>query len=59
LDSEVVVLGGGVRDSGKKFLKMVNSAVNRNSFLPKRVRVVFGKVDEAGVVGAGLLFDRK
>ncbi len=55
LDSEIVVLGGGVRDSGKRFLKMVNKAVKKRSFLPTRIKVVWGKVDEAGVVGAALL----
>lgn len=55
LDSEIVVLGGGVRDSGNVFLKMVNRSVGKYSFLPKRVRVVWGKVDEAGVLGASLL----
>ncbi len=57
LDSEVVVLGGGVRDSGKKFLRMVNDEVSKYSFLPSKIKVVFGKIDEAGVVGAGLLLD--
>ena len=55
LDSEIVVLGGGVRDSGKGFLRMVNKSVGKYSFLPKKVKVVFGKVDEAGVMGASLL----
>jgi glucokinase len=57
LDSEVVVLGGGIRDSGKVFLKMVNRGVRENSFLPEKVKVIFGKVDEAGVLGAALLLD--
>ena len=59
LDSEVVVLGGGVRDSGKGFLKMVNKAVKKYSFLPGKIKVVFGKVDEGGVLGASLLVNKK
>ena len=59
LDSEVVILGGGIRDSGRVFLKMVNRSVEKYSFLPKKIRVVFGKVDEAGVLGASLLLDEK
>jgi glucokinase len=59
LDSEVVVLGGGIRDSGKVFLKMVNKGVKKYSFLPKKVRVIFGKVDMPGVLGAALLLDEK
>lgn len=59
LDSEIVVLGGGIRDSGRVFLKMVNRSVAKYSFLPKKVRVVFGKVDEPGVIGASLLLDKK
>ena len=55
LDSEVVVLGGGIRDSGNKFLGMVEREVRRRSFLPSKIRVVWGKIDEAGVVGASLL----
>jgi glucokinase len=57
LDSEVVILGGGVRDSGKRFLKMVNLSVGKYSFLPKTVKVVFGKIDSPGVLGASLLID--
>lgn len=57
LDSEIVVLGGGVRDSGKVFLKMVNKAVRKNSFLPKKIKVVFGKINEPGVLGAALLLN--
>lgn len=59
LDSENVILGGGVRDSGKGFLKLVNKSVEKYSFLPKKVKVVFGKVDEPGVLGAALLLDKK
>jgi predicted NBD/HSP70 family sugar kinase len=59
LDSEVVVLGGGVRDSGKGFLKMVNKAVKKYSFLPGKIKVVFGKVNEGGVLGASLLVNKK
>jgi len=57
LDSEIVILGGGIRDSGKVFLKMVNKGVKKYSFLPKKVRVVFGKVNMPGVIGAALLLD--
>lgn len=59
LDCEVVILGGGVRDSGKVFLKMINEEVRKYSFLPSKIKVVFGKVDEPGVVGASLLLDEK
>lgn len=59
LDSEIVVLGGGVRDSGNKFLKMVDKEVKRKSFLPTKIRIVFGKVEEGGVIGASLLLDEK
>jgi glucokinase len=57
LDSEVVILGGGVRDSGNVFLKMVNKSVRKYSFLPKRVGVVFGKIKHPGVLGASLLLE--
>ena len=59
LDSEIVVLGGGIRDSGRVFLKMVERSVRKYSFLPTRINVVWGKVDEAGVVGASLLLNQK
>ena len=59
LDSEIVVLGGGVRDSGKEFLRIVNKAVKKYSFLPGKTRVIFGKVDEGGVLGASLLVSKK
>lgn len=55
LDSEIVVLGGGIRDSGSVFLKMVNKSVRKYSFLPKKIKVVWSKVNEAGVIGAALL----
>ncbi len=58
LDSKVVVLGGGVKDSGKVFLKMVNKAVWKNSFLPKKVKVIFGKLNEPGILGASFLLEK-
>ncbi len=59
LDSEVVVLGGGIRDSGKVFLRMVNESVSKYSFLPTKIKVVWGKVDMGGVIGASLLLSEK
>lgn len=59
LDSEVVVLGGGVRDSGAGFLEMVNKSLKKYSFLPKKVNVIFGKVSHPGVLGAALLLNEK
>ncbi|MFH1521900.1 MAG: ROK family protein [archaeon] len=57
LDSEIVVLGGGIRDSGNVFLKMVNKKVKKYSFLPKKVKVIWGKTDMPGVLGAALLLE--
>jgi glucokinase len=57
LDSEVVVLGGGIRDAGERFRRMVQKSVRKRSFLPSKIKVVWGKVEEGGVVGAGLLVD--
>lgn len=54
-DPEVVVLYGGIKDSGKFYLKLVTKEAQKYSCLPKKVNIKYGKLDHPGVLGASLL----
>jgi len=53
-DPEVVVLSGGARYEGNKLLSKIKSEVKKYS-LRKNVPIVWSKIREPGVIGAGLL----
>ena len=54
-DPEVVVLKGGVREAGNKFLGMIRREANKYNLLPKKVNVQWSKLDHPGILGASLL----
>lgn len=55
LDPEVVVIAGGVRETGNKFLDMIKKQVKKYSILPKTTPIQWTKLDHPGTLGAGLL----
>jgi glucokinase len=58
-DPEVVVLTGGVRESGSFFLNMIKKYTQKYSMLPKKTPIVWSKLDHPGTLGAYLLIKNK
>lgn len=55
LDPEVVVLMGGIRETGEKFLNLVRKEVKKYSALPKTTPIKWSKIAHPGILGASLL----
>ena len=53
-DPEVVVLMGGARETGNKFLNPIRMQANKHSLLPKKVKIEWSKIPHPGILGASL-----
>jgi glucokinase len=58
-DPEIVVLKGGVRETGNKFLRMIRKEADKYSMLPKKINVQWSKLAHPGILGASLLVNGK
>jgi glucokinase len=56
-DPEIVVLAGGVRETGSVFLDMIRKEVKKYSILPKTTPIQWSKLDHPGSLGASLLIN--
>lgn len=56
-DPEVVVLGGGVEESGEYFLDMIRKSVKKYSFFKKDTPIKWTKLKKPGILGASLLIN--
>ncbi|MGC9309664.1 MAG: ROK family protein [Candidatus Nanoarchaeia archaeon] len=54
-DPEVVVLAGGVRETGDKFLKKINKYVKQYQLIPHKCKIKWSKLSHPGTLGASLL----
>ncbi len=54
-DPEIVVLGGGMKESGKVFLSMIKRQVEKYTLLPKKTKIIWTKLRHPGILGASLL----
>jgi len=54
-DPEVVVIAGGVRETGPAFINMVKNKVKKYSVLPRETPIQWSKLDHPGTLGASLL----
>lgn len=54
---EIVVLAGGMREAGEGFLDIVRKKAKKYIFLPREYEIVWSKLEEPGLLGAGLLID--
>ena len=52
---EILILAGGMRNGGEKFLDILKSKAKKYIFLPAEYKIVWSKLDEPGIIGAGLL----
>lgn len=55
LDPEVVIMAGGLKESGPVFMKMIKESVTSHAFLKRKVNVSWSKLKEPGILGASLL----
>jgi len=56
-DPEIVVLAGGMREAGDRFLNIIRKKVKKYVTLPGHYNIVWSKLEEPGILGAGLLID--
>lgn len=54
-DPEVVILSGGIRETGDKFLNMIKKQINKYTILPKKTFIRWTKLKHSGILGASLL----
>jgi glucokinase len=54
-DPEVVVIAGGVRETGSAFLDKIKKEVKKFSVLPKTTPIQWSRLDHPGSLGASLL----
>jgi len=54
-DPEIVVLGGGMRTGGNKFLGMIKKETYKYILLPKKTEIAWSKLRHPGIMGASLL----
>jgi predicted NBD/HSP70 family sugar kinase len=54
-DPEVVVLAGGVRETGSVFLNMIKKQAKKYSVLPRTTPIQWSKLNHPGTLGANLL----
>lgn len=55
LDPEIVIIAGGIKESGPVFLNMIRDSFKRYSFVQKNLQISWSKLKEPGILGASLL----
>lgn len=56
-DPEIVVLSGGIKEVGPKFLKMIQKQTQKYTFIPKKTKIQWTKLKHPGILGASLLIN--
>lgn len=56
-DPEVIILAGGIRECGDRFLGMIRAHSKRYFHLPKKTPILWSKLNHPGVLGASLYFE--
>jgi len=54
-DPEIVVLSGGVRETGNKFLDMIRQQARKYTIIPRMPQIKWSKLDHPNIIGASLL----
>ncbi len=54
-DPEIVILSGGVKESGKKYLKMIRENAKKYIILQRKTKIIWSKLEHPGILGASLL----
>jgi|TARA_B100001964_G_C14244602_1_gene606770 glucokinase len=53
-DPEAVILAGGIKECGSRFLTMIKKKASKYFYLPKKTPIVWSKIDHPGILGASL-----
>lgn len=56
-DPEVIVLMGGIRETGSRFVRGVSKVARKYSMLPVMSKIHWSKLDHPGILGASLLIE--
>ena len=54
-DPEIVILSGGVKETGSVFLNMIKNNVNKYQIIPRKVQIKWTGLKHPGTLGASLL----
>ncbi len=54
-DPEVVILSGGVKETGSKFLDMIKKEAKKYIIIPRAPKIEWTKLEHPGILGASLL----
>jgi predicted NBD/HSP70 family sugar kinase len=56
-DPEEIILAGGVRETGERFLRMIRKHSQKHFRLPKKTPIRWSKLKHPGIMGASLYFE--
>jgi glucokinase len=56
-DPEIVVLSGGVKESGRKYLKMIRKHAKKYLATNRKTKISWSRLEHPGILGASLLID--
>lgn len=54
-DPEVVIIAGGVRENGNRFLNMIKKQTKKYQIIKRNIEIKFSRLQHPGILGAGLL----
>ena len=54
-DPEIVIIGGGIKKAGNKFLNEIKNITYSSLFIPRRTPIKFSQFNEPSLIGASLL----
>lgn len=54
-DPEVIVLAGGVKEAGDRYLKRIKKATHKYTFIPRKTKIIWSRIKEPGILGASFL----
>ena len=54
-DPEIIIIAGGVRENGNRFLTMIKKEVKKYQIIQRNVEIKFSKLEHPGILGASLL----
>jgi len=56
-DPEIVILSGGMKETGNRFLNMIKSHAKKYILIPTSTPIQWTRLDHPGILGAALLID--
>lgn len=56
-DPEAVILAGGIKETGERFLRMIRKHSQKYFELPKKTPIRWSKLNHPGIIGASLYFE--